>query len=112
MTTSSYSSSFGRLQAISTNFLSYDFIQSLVKAEDVGEVARMLESTWYGPEIDRAAALYSPPELLEVAINRHLVEVNKIALEVYSFQWEASYPGLFLQSGIYITLNSFCHPKS
>ena len=85
MTTSSYSSSFGRLQAISTNFLSHDFIQNLVKAEDVGEVARMLESTWYGPEIDRAAALYSPPELLEVAINRHLVEVNKIALEATPF---------------------------
>src|SRR6476469_9973347 len=85
MTTSPYSSSFGRLQAISTNFLSSDFIQSLVKAEDVAEVARMLESTWYGAEIDRAAALYSPPELLEVAINRHLVEVNKIALESTPF---------------------------
>ena len=53
MTTSPYSSAFGRLQAISTNFLSHEFIQNLVKAEDVGEVARMLESTWYGPEIDR-----------------------------------------------------------
>ena len=85
MTTSPYSSAFGRLQAISTNFLSHELIQNLVKAEDVGEVARMLESTWYGPEIDRAAALYSPPELLEVAINRHLVEVNKIALEATPF---------------------------
>lgn len=85
MTTSSYSSSFGRLQAISINFLSKEFIETLVKAEDVGEVSRLLESTWYGPEIDRAAATYSPPELLEVAINRHLVEVNKIALEATPF---------------------------
>jgi V/A-type H+-transporting ATPase subunit C len=85
MTTSSYSSSFGRLQAISTNFLSKEFMETLVKAEDVAEVSRMLESTWYGPEIDRAAAMYSPPELLEVAINRHLVEVNKIALEATPF---------------------------
>ena len=85
MTTSPYSSSFGRLQAISTNFLSKEFMESLVKAEDVAEVSRMLESTWYGAEIDRAAAMYSPPELLEVAINRHLVEVNKIALETTPF---------------------------
>ncbi|HET6589041.1 MAG: V-type ATPase subunit [Candidatus Nitrosocosmicus sp.] len=85
MTTSSYSSSYGRLQAISINFLSKDFIETLVKAEDVNEVSRLLESTWYGAEIDRAAAMYTPPELLEVAINRHLVEVNKIALEATPF---------------------------
>ena len=83
----------------------------LVKADDVGEVARMLESTWYGPEIDRAAALYSPPELLEVAINRHLVEVNKIALEVTPYSGKQAIRAIS-QSGIYITLNSFCHPKS
>jgi V/A-type H+-transporting ATPase subunit C len=85
MTTSSYSASYGRLQAISINFLSKDFIETLVKAEDVNEVSRLLESTWYGAEIDRAAAMYAPPELLEVAINRHLVEVNKIALEATPF---------------------------
>lgn len=85
MTTSSYSSSYGRLQAISINFLSKEFIENLVKSEDVNEVSRLLESTWYGREIDRAAAMYSPPELLEVAINRHLVEVNKIALEATPF---------------------------
>lgn len=85
MTTSSYSSSYGRLQAISINFLSKEFIENLVKSEDVNEVSRLLESTWYGREIDRAAAMYSPPELLEVAINRHLVEINKIALEATPF---------------------------
>ena len=99
MTTSSYSSSFGRLQAISTNFLSHDFIQSMVKADDVGEVARMLDSTWYGPEIDRAAALYSPPELLEVAINRHLVEVNKIALEATPFSGKQAIRAYFSKVG-------------
>lgn len=85
MTSSSYSSSFGRLQSLSTNFLSKDTIQSLVKAEDVAEMRRMLESTWYGPEIERASSLYSPPELLEVALNRHLVEINKIVLETAPF---------------------------
>ncbi len=85
MTSSSYSSSFGRLQSLSTNFLSKDTIQSLVKAEDVADIRRMLESTWYGPEIERASSLYSPPELLEVALNRHLVEINKIVLETAPF---------------------------
>ena len=48
-------------------------------------MTRILEPTWYGPEIERAASLYSPPELLEVALNRHIVEINKIALESTPF---------------------------
>jgi len=43
MPSSSYSSSFGRLQSLSTNFLSKDTIQNLMKAEDVAEMARILE---------------------------------------------------------------------
>lgn len=101
MTTSSYSSSFGRLQAISINFLSKDFIQNLVKAEDVGAITRMLESTWYGPEIERAATLYSPPELLEVATNRHLVGLNKIALEATPFSGKAAIRAYFLKWDIH-----------
>ncbi|MGI0081963.1 MAG: V-type ATPase subunit [Nitrosopumilaceae archaeon] len=85
MGTSQYSSSFGRLQAISINFLSQDFMQNLLKAKDVTEMIKMLESTWYGKEIERAASVYQPPELLEVALNRHLVEVNKIVLEATPF---------------------------
>lgn len=54
-------------------------------AKDVSEMTRILEPTWYGPEIERAASLYSPPELLEVALNRHIVEINKIALESTPF---------------------------
>jgi V/A-type H+/Na+-transporting ATPase subunit C len=57
----------------------------LVKSDDVAEMTRMLESTWYGPEIERASSLYSPPELLEVALNRHIVEINKIVLETVPF---------------------------
>lgn len=101
MTTSSYSSSFGRLQAISINFLSKDFIQNLVKAEDVGAITRMLESTWYGPEIERSATLYSGPELLEVATNRHLVELNKIALEATPFSGKAAIRAYFLKWDIH-----------
>jgi len=81
MGTSQYSSSFGRLQSISINFLSKDFMQNLLKANEVNEMIKMLESTWYGQEIKRAASVYQGPELLEVALNRHLVEINKTLLE-------------------------------
>lgn len=83
--TSPYSSSYGRIQALSMNFLSSEFLQNLVKAEDVSAITRMLESTWYGPEIDRAASIYTGPELLEVAMNRHIVEINRIALVITPF---------------------------
>jgi V/A-type H+-transporting ATPase subunit C len=85
MATSSYSSSFGRLKSLSINFISPTLFQNLVHAKDVAEMTRILEPTWYGPEIERAASLYSPPELLEVALNRHIVEINKIALESTPF---------------------------
>jgi V/A-type H+/Na+-transporting ATPase subunit C len=85
MGSSSYSSSFGRLKSLSINFISQNILQTLVHAKDVSEMTRILESTWYGPEIERAASLYSPPELLEVALNRHIVEINKIALESTPF---------------------------
>ncbi len=86
MGTSQYSSSFGRLQVIAINLLSKDVMQNLLKAKDVTEMIKMLESTWYGKEIERAASVYhDPPELLEVALNRHLVEVNKIVLEATPF---------------------------
>jgi V/A-type H+-transporting ATPase subunit C len=86
MGTSQYSSSFGRLQVIAINLLSNDVMQNLLKAKDVTDMIKMLESTWYGKDIERAASVYhDPPELLEVALNRHLVEVNKIVLEATPF---------------------------
>ncbi len=85
MPASSYSASFGRLQALSLNFLSKDFIQNLLRARDIVEIAKQLATTWYGPEIERAASVYKPPELVEVALNRHLVGVNRIAVEVAPF---------------------------
>lgn len=85
MATSPYSSSFGRLKSLSINFIPQNILQNLVHAKDVAEMTRILEPTWYGAEIERAAALYSLPELLEVALNRHIVEINKIALESTPF---------------------------
>ena len=111
MATSSYSSSFGRLKSLSINFIPPTLLQNLVHAKDVAEMTRILEPTWYGPEIERAASLYSPPELLEVALNRHIVEINKIALEstlfsgreairAYLLKWDIHNIELILSSKI------------
>ena len=85
MGTSPYSSSFGRLQSISMSFLKPAFLESLLKATDVTEMIKLLESTWYGQEIKKYASVYQGTELLEVALNRHLVEINKIILESAPF---------------------------
>ena len=85
MPTSQYASSFGRLQAISLNFLSKEVMQNLLKAKDEKEMVKILETTWYGPEIEKAATLFKESELLEVALNRSLVQVNRIALEATPF---------------------------
>lgn len=85
MGTSPYSSSFGRLQSISINFLKPDFLENLLKANDVSEMIKLLESTWYSEEIKKAASVYQGSALLEVVLNRHLVEINKIILEAAPF---------------------------
>lgn len=85
MPSSPYASSFGRLQSISISFLKLDFIENLLKATDVNEMIKLLESTWYGDEIKKAASVYQGPALLEVVLNRHLVEVNKIISEAAPF---------------------------
>jgi V/A-type H+-transporting ATPase subunit C len=76
----SWPSSFGTLKVQSLNFLTKDQLSELTRAKDVSEIAQRLESTWYGADIEAAASEYKQPELIEVAVNRHLVEVNKIAL--------------------------------
>ena len=76
-------------------------MQQLLHAKDVSEMTRMLEPTWYGIEIERAASLYTPPELLEVALNRHIVEINKIALEVAPYSGKAAIRSYLLKWDIH-----------
>ena len=101
MPTSQYSSSFGRLQALSVNFLSPSSLQDLLKAKDVFEMAKILQGTWYGEEIEKAASMYQPPELLEVALNRHLVRINKIALDASPFNGKNAVRAFLLKWDIY-----------
>ncbi len=90
MPTSQYASSFGRLQAISLNLLSKEQIQNLIKAKDETEIVKTLGSTWYQPEIEKAASVFKESDLLEVALNRHLVYINKIALEATPFNGKSA----------------------
>jgi V/A-type H+-transporting ATPase subunit C len=71
----------GRLRALALSFLSKEKLYELARAKNTAEIAQQLESTWYGPDIEAAAAQYKPPELVEIALNRHLVNVNRIAIQ-------------------------------
>lgn len=90
MPTSQYASSFGRLQAISLSLLSKEEMQNLMKAKDEAEMVKSLGSTWYKSEIEKAATIFKESDLLEVALNRHLVYVNKIALEATPFNGKSA----------------------
>ncbi len=78
---SSYAASFGVLKVMSLSFLSKNQLFELAKAKDAADIAQRLESTWYGPDIEAAESAYKPPESIEIAVNRHLVSVNKAALQ-------------------------------
>jgi V/A-type H+/Na+-transporting ATPase subunit C len=79
---SSYAASFGVLRVLSLNFLTKNQLYELVKAKDVAEIAQRLESTWYAADIESAESVYKPPESIEIAVNRHLISVNRTALQV------------------------------
>ena len=101
MPTSQYASSFGRLQAISLNLLPKEAIQNLMKAKDETEIVKLLESTWYQLEIEKAASVFKQSELLEVALNRHLVYINKIALEATPFNGKSAVKAYLSKWDIY-----------
>lgn len=79
---SSYGASFGVIKVLSLSLLTKAQLDDLAKAKDVTEIAQRLESSWYGPDIESAQAAYKPPESIEIAVNKHLVYVNKTALQV------------------------------
>ena len=80
----------GRLRALSLSFLGKDKLNELARAKDTSEIAQQLESTWYGPDIEAAAAQYKPPELIEIALNRHLVSINRIAIQTAPLSGKAA----------------------
>lgn len=74
-----YTGSFGRLKAGISDFLSEEFIVSLVP-KDLDGISQALSNSPYKEDIESLSALYKVPEILEMAINRHLIKKNKLAL--------------------------------
>jgi V/A-type H+/Na+-transporting ATPase subunit C len=78
---SSYAASSGVLRVLSLEFLTKNQLYDLAKTKDVVEIAQRLESTWYRSDIEAAESTYKPPESIEIAVNRHLINVNRVALQ-------------------------------
>jgi V/A-type H+-transporting ATPase subunit C len=85
MSSSPYASSLGRIKAQLPSFLPKDLYNTLASAPDVGEIAKLLEPTPYGPYLGQAAATYRGADLVEVAVNRFFVQRNRMALDVAPF---------------------------
>jgi V/A-type H+/Na+-transporting ATPase subunit C len=85
MAASAYASALGRLKPEFTSFLSKETYAQLTAAKDPNEVAKILEGTPYGPDIQSARAAYQGVTLVEVAINRTIVRRNRHAYEATPF---------------------------
>lgn len=109
MAGSPYASSLGRLKAHTSEFLTKETYATLTHAGDVAEITKLLEPTAYGPAIAQYAASYQGAPLLEVAINRTLVQRNRQALDstpfagkqvvgLYLRRWDIQNIGLILSA--------------
>lgn len=85
MSSSPYASPLGRIKAQLPSFLPRELYATLTSAPDVGEIAKLLEPTPYGPYLGQAAATYRGADLIAVAINRYFVQRNRMGLEVAPF---------------------------
>ena len=85
MAASAYASALGRLKPEFTTFLSKEMYAQLVAAKDPNEVAKLLDATPYGPDVQATRAAYQGAALVEVAINRTFVRRNRHAYEATPF---------------------------
>ncbi len=85
MAGSPYASALGRLKPEFSTFLGRELYSALVGAKEPNELAKLLETTAYGPDIARARATHSGGTMLEVAINRTFVRRNRHAYEAAPF---------------------------
>lgn len=85
MASSPYAVSLGRLKPDFASFLSKDVYTNLLNARDVEEVTKQLEGTPYAAQLHQARAEYRGVDLLELAINRTLVERNRHAYDAAPF---------------------------
>jgi V/A-type H+-transporting ATPase subunit C len=107
-----YAGSLGRIKALTPSFLTPGQYQALLNARDLTEVGKVLEGTWYGPEITRAQGSYAGEEAFEVGINRQFVRLNRFAYQCAPFagrpvvgaylrRWDVENIGLILSAKAY-----------
>ena len=85
MAASVYASALGRLKPEFTAFLSKETFLQLTAAKDPNEIAKILDGTPYGPDVQSARAAYQGAALVEIAINRTFVRRNRHAYEATPF---------------------------
>lgn len=85
MAGSPYASALGRLKPEFTSFLSRETFGTLLNAKDPADLAKLLETTPYAPDIARARATHPGGSMLEIAVNRTFVRRNRHAYEATPF---------------------------
>jgi V/A-type H+/Na+-transporting ATPase subunit C len=85
MAASAYASALGRLRPEFTAFLPKETYAQLTGAKDPNEVAKILDATPYGPDVQAARAAYQGVALVEIALNRTFVRRNRHAYEATPF---------------------------
>src|SRR5271170_4108697 len=85
MAASAYASALGRLKPEFTSFLSKETYVQLAAAKDPNEVAKILDGTPYGLDVQAARVAYQGVALVEIAINRTFVRRNRHAYEATPF---------------------------
>ncbi|MEM0075192.1 MAG: V-type ATPase subunit [Conexivisphaerales archaeon] len=63
-------------------FLSYRSMEELSLLPDPPAIEDALSQTGYKEDIEAASSIYKPPISIDVALNRHIVKVNRLALQV------------------------------
>src|SRR5579885_268444 len=63
-------------------FLTKDDMVRLNSMSDAEEIEEALSSTWYKNDVEAASSVYRLPTSIDVALNRHIVEMNRIAMLV------------------------------
>ncbi|MEM3684250.1 MAG: V-type ATPase subunit [Conexivisphaerales archaeon] len=71
-----------RYLRLSKLFLKSDFMVHLNSLSDSAEIEEALSTTWYRDDVEAASSLHRPPISIDVALNRHIVELNRIAINV------------------------------
>jgi V/A-type H+/Na+-transporting ATPase subunit C len=85
MAGSPYASSLGRLKPEFPQFLPAATYATLLASKDINDLAKLLETTPYAAAINRSRATRSGAALVEVALNRTLVERNRHAYDATPF---------------------------